>query len=392
ALDLGFDLVRITTADDFPEAERRTLDRLASGDLQGLAWLTPEWIRRSCRPRALLPEARSLICLGVSYLVDRDDTPPSTEGPRGRVARYAWGRDYHRVLRKKARRLVQWLSTQVGREVAWRAFVDSSPFADRAAAQRAGVGWFGKNTMIITTSGFGSWVFLAAIAVDVELDPDKPDPRDCGQCRACLDACPTGALVEPYVLNAARCIAYQTIENRGSVPHELRPLMGDWIFGCDVCQEVCPWNRRARPGRHPEFALQEPERDRPMLVPLLDLSEDAFERRFAGSPIRRTKRRGLLRNVAVALGNSGDPAAVPALAAALADDDPVVRGHAAWALGQLGTDDARTALVSALTREADPSVRAEIARALGVEEESVADRAERTPAPLSCSDGRRRRR
>jgi epoxyqueuosine reductase len=245
---------------------------------------------------------------------------------------------------------------------------------DRAAAQRSGLGWYGKNTNILT-KGWGSWVFLAELVTTLPLDPDPPTGANCGRCEVCLHACPTKAFVAPGVLDNRRCISYLTIELRGAIPLELRPLIGNHIFGCDICQEVCPVNQRVEARLRAAGRLsgaREPLAFRPRvgigsspaLIELLALDDQGFRARFRHSPIKRAKRRGLLRNVCVALGNSGDAAAVPALARALGDHEPLVRRHAAWALGRLGGAHAREALEAARAREQEPEVRAEIACAL----------------------------
>ena len=244
---------------------------------------------------------------------------------------------------------------------------------DRAVAQRAGLGWYGKNTNILT-KGWGSWVFLAEIVTNLPLEEDTPLKANCGSCELCLHACPTNALPNAYELDMPRCISFLTIELHGSIPLELRPLMGNLIFGCDICQEVCPVNKVAekRLGVHNGTQFQhhvvfQPRKavgGNPELIPLLTLTEEQFRERFRRSPIKRTKRRGLLRNVCVALGNSGDARAVPALIGALHDDEPLIRGHAAWALGQIGGDEALQALQVALSSEEEREVRKEIAYAL----------------------------
>jgi epoxyqueuosine reductase len=247
-------------------------------------------------------------------------------------------------------------------------YVDTGPVMDRAVAQRAGLGWCGRHSCLITKA-FGTWVVLGEVLTDLALDPDPPASGDCGLCWNCMEgteACPTGAIVEPGVVDARRCISYWTIEHRGWIPVEIRPSLDDMIFGCDLCQEACPFNRLARHTTHPEFRPRPETGTRPKLIPLLNLTEGEYRRLFRRSAVRRARRSGLRRNVAVALGNLGDGRAVPALTHALRDpEDPVVRGHAAWALGRIGGDDARAALQAAWGVEADPRVREEIGAALG---------------------------
>ena len=360
ALSIGFDRVGIADAAPFVRDEAAAVERVRDGLMDGLAWYTEERVRRMNRPKTLLDGARSVISLAMSY---KTTEPPNISGAlRGRVARYAWGRDYHSLIKARVRRFVRELPDVVGEPVRARHFVDDGPMNDRAAAERAGVGWFGKNTNILTPT-LGSWAFLAEVITNLDLRPDAPLKKTCGECARCIPACPTDAIVAPYVIDNRRCISFLTIELRGAIPRELRALVGDWVFGCDLCQEVCPVNRKAAVSREAEFGKRR-DFDAPALIPLLSLDEDGFRRRFEGSPIRRAKLSGLQRNVCVALGNIGDRAAVPALSAALRSDDPIVRAHAAWALGRIGGATAKTALKSALAAERDPSARDEIAAAL----------------------------
>ncbi len=384
AYSLGFDSARITTADAFPEAERVIKERIAQGRMDGLPWFTAERADVSCHPDALLPEAKSIISLAMTYLVpetaDADGEAEDDQGmPRGRISRYAWGDDYHEVIKPKLQQFADWLRTYARDEmsdtVETRLFVDTGRMVDRAVAQRAGLGWYGKNTNILT-KGWGSWVFLAEIVTNLPLASDTPLKANCGSCELCLHACPTNALPNAYELDTPRCISFLTIELRGSIPLELRPLMGNLIFGCDICQEVCPVNKVAEKrlglqsgaqfqhqvAFHPRATLK--GKGNPDLIPLLALTEEEFRERFRRSPIKRTKRRGLLRNVCVALGNSGDIRAVPALITALHDDEPLIRGHAAWALGQLGGSAAQHALYAAAIQEKDNEVQKELAYAL----------------------------
>ena len=399
AYSLGFDIARITTAGDFPEAERVIKERIAQGLMEGLPWFTAERCEVSCHPDALLPEAKSIITLAMFYLTEQPDEVQDNV-PRGRISRYAWGDDYHEIIKPRLQQFAAWLReyarNEVRDEVETRLFVDTGRMVDRAVAQRAGLGWYGKNTNILT-KGWGSWVFLGEIVTNLPLQSDTPVKTNCGSCEICLHACPTQALPAPYVLDNTRCISFLTIELRGSIPLELRPLMGNLIFGCDICQEVCPVNiaaekrlglrgnagtqftaLRERGGEGPragainrapvrpreEFRPRASVGSNPELIPLLSLTEEQFRERFRGSPIRRTKRRGLLRNVCVALGNSGDRQAVPALIGSLHDYEPLVRGHAAWSLGRLGGEQAKQALQDALISEEDEEVCKEIRCAL----------------------------
>ena len=360
ALELGFDRVGIVDAKPFLRDERAALERTREGLMDGLPWYTEERVQRMNRPELLLEGARSVISLAMSY----DTGPPldSDGAPRGKVARYAWGRDYHNVIKSKLRRFVRLLADEVDHPLRTRFFVDDGPMNDRAAAERAGVGWFGKNTNILTPT-HGSWVFLAQVVTDLDLEPDLPLKKTCGECVRCIPACPTDAIVAPYVIDNRKCISFLTIELRGPIPRHLRPLMGDWVFGCDICQDVCPVNRKALPSREQDFRKRH-DFDAPELIPLLALDDDDFSERFTGSPIRRARRAGLQRNVCVALGNIGDVAAVPALKHALRESDVVVRSHAAWALGRIGSPEAVDALTRALRLEDDLEVRSEIEAAL----------------------------
>jgi epoxyqueuosine reductase len=283
--------------------------------------------------------------------------------PRGRIAAYALGRDYHEVLLERMQPLLAMLRE---RGHVAKTYVDHGWMLDRAAAAGAGLGWLGKNTNLLVP-GVGSYVLLAEIVTSAELDPDQPSKKSCGSCDACMRVCPTGALIEPGVLDNRRCISFWTIEHRGVIPLDIRPLIGDWIFGCDLCQEVCPVNASARAAEPDAQALEAfgPMIDpRPRLEELLGLDEDGFRARFRGSAVWRTRRSGLLRNACVALGNIADRGSVAALAIALDDVEPLVRGHAAWALGRLGGAAARAQLEQALRRETDAWVRDECAQAL----------------------------
>ena len=247
-------------------------------------------------------------------------------------------------------------------EARW--YVDDGPMLDRATAARSGLGWFGKNTNILTSS-HGSWILLGQIITDLELEPDSPLNKNCGACVRCIDQCPTSAIVAPFVVNNARCISYQTIENRGSIPLEIRPLIGNWVFGCDICQDVCPVNRKAHEPRQPIKKTEAIQATGTLdLIEILELTEVKFQERFRGTSIMRTKLVGLQKNACVALGNGRDKTAVPALISALSNQAPLVRGHAAWALGEISTLKALSALETASESEIDPYVIEEIQEAL----------------------------
>jgi epoxyqueuosine reductase len=295
-----------------------------------MAWLNEARTRLATRPEDLLPGAKSLVVVGVSYRTDE----PSVEPGGGRVARYAWGGDYHDAMKSRLRQLAGFLGERIGHQIRYRPFVDDGPLVERDAAARAGLGFRGKNTNLLTP--IGSFVFLGALLTDVELDFDRPIQKDCGSCRLCIDACPTSALDEAYHLAAERCIAYLTIEHRGPVADDLRPKMGDWVFGCDVCQDVCPYNAsvRNRPRGWPEF---EPRQGTRLDLPaLLEMDDEAFRQRFRGSPMKRAKRRGLVRNAALALGNVGQSRDRAVLERSASNDpEAVVRDAADWALRRL---------------------------------------------------------
>jgi epoxyqueuosine reductase len=329
ARSIGFHLVGITTPEPFPQAELDITHWLGEGHQGDMAWLNAARTRLATRPRELLPEARSLIVVGVAYR-----TVEPEPGPGGRLARYAWGRDYHAAMKDRLRQLATFLSARVDRAVRSRVFVDDGPLVERDAALRAGLGFRGKNTNLLTP--IGSYVFLGALLTDLVLEIDEPVRKDCGSCRLCIEACPTDALETPYHLAAERCIAYLTIEHRGPIAEDLRPRLGEWVFGCDVCQEVCPYNASSR-GRPRGWTEFEPRGGtRLELEALVAMDDGAFRESFRGSPIKRAKRRGLARNAALALGNTGHADARPLLERTASEDpDPVVRDAAAWAMSRL---------------------------------------------------------
>jgi epoxyqueuosine reductase len=361
AMDLGFDLVGITSAAPLAQGGRLRA-WVAQGFAGEMGYMSRD-VEKRIDPARVLPAARSIIVVGMNYYTPFETVAAAGETPgRGWLARYSWGQDYHDVLGRKLEALVARIRAIDGADLQARWYVDTGPILERELAWRAGLGWPGKNTNLLNRR-LGSWLLLGAILLDRELAYDAPATAHCGTCTRCLVACPTGALVAPGVLDARRCISYLTIELRGPIPPALRHLMGTHIFGCDICQAVCPWNRRPPASTEAAF-LPRAGFAAPELLPLLRLSDAEFRQRFRGSPVKRAKRRGLLRNVAVALGNLRDVRSLQALREAMADAEPLIRGHAAWALGRIGGSTARQALRAALQGEAEADVREEIGAAL----------------------------
>src|SRR6266513_1090571 len=374
ATELGFCAVGVTGAERFSEAETAAAYRTRQGLMDGLSWWSEARAHASADPRRATPDAHSVIALAFPHpqfpspARGGSDFPSPARGggqgggaPRGRIAAYTLGRDYHDVLLERMQPLVAMLRE---RGHVAKTYVDHGWMLDRAAAARAGLGWLGKNTNLLIP-GVGSYVLLAEIVTSAELEPDPPLKKTCGSCDACMRVCPTGALVAPGVLDNRRCISFWTIEHRGVMPLDIRPLIGDWIFGCDLCQEICPVN--AKPAAPETQALEafgpmiEP---RPRLEELLALDEEGFRARFRNSAVWRTRRSGLLRNVCIALGNIADRDSVPALAIALDDGEPLLRGHAAAELARLGGAAEHAPLGLALRRETDAWVRDECEQAL----------------------------
>lgn len=358
-IELGFDLIGIAPAQQSLTYHhyKRWLSLGFHGEMK---YMERQEERKEIR--TLLPDAKSVIMCAVNYFVP-DEYLDKVSGPRGKVSRYAWGIDYHEVLLRKLKELLDYLKALLGTWVQGKAYVDTGPILERDFAMQAGLGWIGKNTCLINPL-FGSYLFLGELIVNVPLTPDSAFSRShCGKCTRCIEACPTGALVAPYQLDARRCISYLTIELKGSIPRELRPLMGTWIFGCDVCQEVCPWNRKAKLTREEAF------KPRPWasldLLKLLELNEGEFQEMFRHSPLRRVKRSGLVRNACVALGNLREIEAVPLLVNLLHNGpDRIIREHSAWALGRIATQEAVSELNKALKLETDEVVRREITLSL----------------------------
>jgi epoxyqueuosine reductase len=365
AYELGFDLIGVAPAKRAPHADAYA-SWVESGYAATMGYMARGLARRQ-DPRQVVPGARSVMVVGLSYFVANPPADLWNDPSRGRIARYAWGVDYHEVMAPRLRQLAGFIASETRREVRSRLYVDTGPVLERDFAAEAGLGFVGKNTCLINPT-MGSFLFLGEILVDLELDYDEPafdsgasigfkarrrpatsggkDDLEtypisarrvgtCGACSRCLEACPTRAFPAPYILDSNRCISYLTIELKGSISLDLRPLIGNWVFGCDVCQSVCPWPRRFSQPARLKFLNYDPERVAPKLLDLISLSDDEFRARFRQTPIWRAKRRGLLRNVAVALGNWGDPQAIPALRRALTDHEPIIREHAAWALAQI---------------------------------------------------------
>lgn len=353
---IGFEKAGVAAATESGDAARLR-SWIAAGRHGGMEYMARDPDARADVARAH-PWARSMICVARSYY-----TPVQDPGPtRARISMYALGRDYHECMRTDLERLAGFVRERYGART--RLAVDTSAVLERPYARAAGLGWIGKNTMLIAKD-LGSWFFLGEIVTDLELEPDRPYARNwCGSCERCIDVCPTRAIVGPQELDARRCISYLTIEHKGSIDRELRPLMGNWVFGCDLCQEVCPWNRFAKAATAGDF---KPRGDLTAseLGSFMGMSDAEFRARFRNSPIRRSKRDGFLRNVAVALGNSGSLGAVEPLTVGLRDGSWLVRLHSAWGLGRIGGDAARRALRAQRAVESDPRVVEEIDLALG---------------------------
>jgi epoxyqueuosine reductase len=337
---LGFVLAGVTTPEPPPHLSAFEA-WLAQNRHASMDYLATDHARqRRADPRLILPECKSILILATPYsrtaAQSTDSRPRAERGSevRGKIASYAWGDDYHLVLPERLQSLIHFIETEVGHTVANRWYTDTGPILERDLAQRAGLGWIGKNTCLIHPR-HGSYFLLAEIFLDLDLEPDPPFTTDhCGTCTRCIDACPTDCILPDRTIDAGRCISYLTIELKDGIPEELRPLMGDWVFGCDICQAVCPWNRFAAREGDPAFTGDSTGREPPLILEL-QVTPAEFNRKFKNSPIRRAKPRGFLRNVAVALGNNGGPENIPALDDLLNDPDPMLREHAAWATNEI---------------------------------------------------------
>lgn len=353
ATDVGFDAVGFAAA-DLPQTVKTRLKRfLALGRHGEMGWLEARSDQRA-QPGALWPDARSVIMLGMNYGPDNDPMAALQHKSRGVISVYAQNRDYHDVIKKRLKRLARWIAEENSAGV--KVFVDTAPVMEKPLGERAGIGWQGKHTNLVSRA-FGSWLFLGAIFTTMELEPDASELDHCGSCRNCLDICPTDAFPAPYQLDAQRCISYLTIEHPGPIPHEFRKAMGNRIYGCDDCLAVCPWNKFASNAREAAFHARE-DLKAPELAELAALDDAAFRKLFSGSPVKRTGRDRFVRNVLIAIGNSGDERLAQAAENLLEDESPLVRGAAVWALSQLAPErlDALDALAAS---ESDETVRAE---------------------------------
>ena len=342
AAELGFDACGIAAADAIPEAGARLDAFLNAGREGDMAWLAAKAARRRS-PQALWPEARSVIALAMNYGPDHDPMDNLEARGAGNISVYARGRDYHDVLKKRAKQLARWMVGTFGGEV--KVFVDTAPVMEKPLAEAAGLGWQGKHTNLVSRD-FGSWLFLAEIYSTLKLEPDPPHNDRCGSCRACLDICPTAAFPAPYQLDARRCISYLTIEHRGHIAPEFRKAMGNRVYGCDDCLAVCPWNRFAAEAQEAKLKAREDLSALP-LAELAELDDTGFRALFSGSPVKRTGRDRFVRNVLIAIGNSGDRALLPQVTTLLGDASPLVRAMAVWALGELAGSDEVAELAAA---------------------------------------------
>jgi epoxyqueuosine reductase len=355
----GFDVIGVTRPDAIPEATPRLQEFLAAGAHGDMHWLARNPQRRG-NPQIFWSDARSIIMLGVNYAGERDPLAILRQRERGAISIYAQRSDYHEIIKKRLKDLARWLAQQGGGDM--KVFVDTAAVMEKPLAAKAGLGWQGKHTNLVSRE-LGSWLFLGAILTTLDLPTDTPEADHCGSCRACLDICPTHAFPAPYRLDARRCISYLTIEHKGPIARELRPLMGNRIYGCDDCLAVCPWNKFAQTSRDAKLAMRE-ELSAPRLEELARLDDVGFRKLFAGTSIKRTGRDRFVRNVLIAMGNSEEAALAQPAEQLLTDASALVRGAAVWALGRL--DRARLARLAPALRaqECDPHVQDEWAAAL----------------------------
>jgi epoxyqueuosine reductase len=350
----GFDAIGVTTPDTIPEAAKRLGIAIGDGHHGTMAWLADTATRRGS-PTALWPEVRSVVMLGMNYGPHVDPLATLAQRNVGTISVYARNRDYHDLIKGALKRIASNFAARAGSEV--KVFVDTAPVMEKPLAEAAGVGWQGKHTNLVSRE-FGSWLFLGAIFTTAELKPDAPEVDHCGSCQACLDICPTNAFPAPYRLDARRCISYLTIEHDGPIPRKLRPLIGNRIFGCDDCLAVCPWNKFAERGRQAKLAARE-ELSAPRLETLARLDDAAFRKFFSGSPIKRIGRARFVRNVLIAIGNSGETSLATEAERLINDEDAQVRGAAIWALQRLMPGRVSTMAARRRAEEQDSDVRDE---------------------------------
>jgi len=353
ARKLGFDAFGVTSPDARPDLKEKLDSALARGWQDGMAWMADEPERRST-PAGLWSEVRSVIMLGMNYGPDSDPMETLALRDRGTISVYARSRDYHEIIKGKLKELAG-LITRTGSDA--KVFVDTAPVMEKPLAEAAGLGWQGKNTILVSRD-FGSWLFLGAIFTSAELTPDAPHEESCGTCRRCLDICPTNAFPAPFQLDARRCLSYLSIEHEGPIPYEFRRAMGNRVYGCDDCLAVCPWNKFASVSREAKLQARADLRA-PALADLAALDEPGFRSLFSASPIKRIGHKRFLRNVLIAIGNSDDTVLAPHAQRHLADPDPTVRGAAVWATRQLAPDEAQRLALDFLPAESDITVRAE---------------------------------
>ena len=355
----GFDAFGVVRPDSIPLAPPRLREFLASGAHGDMAWMATNVERRG-DPRALWPAVRSIVVLGINYGPQEDPLAILQHRSRGAISVYARGDDYHDLIKSRLKQIGRWLLDRAGGDI--KVFVDTAPVMEKPLAAAAGLGWQGKHTNLVSRE-LGSWLFLGALFTTLDLPVDAPERDHCGQCRACLEICPTAAFPTPYRLDARRCISYLTIEHKGQIPRALRPLMGNRIYGCDDCLAVCPWNKFARVGREAKLAARDVLRA-PRLAELVRLDDAAFRALFAKSPVKRIGRARFVRNVLIAIGNSGDASLAEPAERRIDDESPLVRGVAIWALGRLDRVRLEACAKTRRTGESDPELIAEWAAAL----------------------------
>lgn len=354
AAEIGFDECRITTVEDGWQAGERLVEYVTAGHHGDMAWMADTLARRQ-HPRAMWPDARSAVVVAMNYGPDHDPLGSLEDTSKATISVYAQGKDYHDVLKKRLKRLARAFAEETGEAV--KVFVDTAPLMEKPLAEKAGLGWQGKHTNLVSQA-HGSWLFLGVMLTAAALVPDPIDTGSCGSCTACLDICPTKAFPAPYKLDARRCISYLTIEHKGPIPREFRVPMGNRIYGCDDCLAVCPWNKFASTAREAAFHARAALKS-PPLAELLTLDDATFRERHSGSPIKRIGRDRFLRNALIAAGNSADPELIALVIKLFEDESPLVRGAAIWALARLDPSRFEAEKASRLATERDPSVREE---------------------------------